>query len=374
MKILTKIEYLHKQADTPALIVAQDKLNKNINKMQDLADRAGVKLRPHLKTHKSAWIAKRQLSAGAQGVTVAKLSEAERMADLGITDIMIANQITHPQKMGRLFDLNNKIKLIVGIDHPDQIPILDSTFRQTNKKLPVSIEIDSGLHRCGVQVDESLIKLAEEILNCDFLELVGIFTHAGQVYSARSRAEVKSIGTGEGKIMEEAVNLLQQKNIQARIVSVGSTPTAPYSAFNPVVNEIRPGNYVFFDSIQCSLFSCSPEDCALFVLATVISQPANDRIVIDAGSKALNLDRGAHATSLVKGFGRILNVNGEIVRLSEEHGVIKLHHPEKIKIGTPLLIIPNHACAVVNLYDFYHLIDDTGEINRIQIDSRGCLQ
>ena len=158
------------------------------------------------------------------------------------------------------------------------------------------------------------------------------------------------------------------------VVSVGSTPTVVYSAQHSLVNEIRPGNYVFYDNIQYVLGSCTVNQWSLAVLATVVSQPAPDRIIIDAGSKALNLDRGAHSTQQTAGFGRLLNLNGEIVRLSEEHGVIMLESPGNIPIGSPVLIVPNHACAVTNLYSHYYLVDPAGTVNKIPIDARGKSQ
>lgn len=364
---------IHDQVDTPALLIYKDKLDKNIQHMQDLAVSAGVALRPHLKTHKSVWIAKKQLATGAIGVTVAKLSEAERMAENGITNIMIANQITHPGKMPRLALLNNNIELIIGIDNPDQIDLFKPMFRNEHKPLNVSIEINSGFNRCGVVPDGSLYELADKINQSGYLQLAGLFTHAGQVYGAKSSGEVKRTGIHEGRVMENACNLLAQKNIKVKVVSVGSTPTVKYSAYNSVVNEIRPGNYVFYDNIQCHLHSCQPEDCALYVLATVISQPDPGQIVIDAGSKALGLDR-AHATSLIPGYGRIVNLECVIERVSEEHGVILLDHSVKIPLGSPLLIIPNHACAVVNLYAKYHLIESDRLTEIITINARGCSQ
>ena len=371
--MLENLPLLHDQVDTPALLIYKDKLDKNIQHMQDLAVSAGVALRPHLKTHKSVWIAKKQLATGAIGVTVAKLSEAERMAENGITNIMIANQITHPGKMSRLALLNNNIELIIGIDNPDQIDLLKPMFRNEHKPLNVSIEINSGFNRCGVVPDGSLYELADKINQSGYLQLAGLFTHAGQVYGAKSSGEVKRTGIHEGRVMENACNLLAQKNIKVKVVSVGSTPTVKYSAYNSVVNEIRPGNYVFYDNIQCHLHSCQPEDCALYVLATVISQPDPGQIVIDAGSKALGLDR-AHATSLIPGYGRIVNLECVIERVSEEHGVILLDHSVKIPLGSPLLIIPNHACAVVNLYAKYHLIESDRLTEIITIDARGCSQ
>jgi len=174
--------------------------------------------------------------------------------------------------------------------------------------------------------------------------------------------------------MANAYGLLADQGLNVKVVSVGSTPTVPYSSNNPIVNEIRPGNFVFYDNIQYVLGSCNKEQWALAILATVISQPDADRIVIDAGSKALNLDKGAHATDIIRGYGKLLNIKGDIIRLSEEHGVIQLQNRESIPLGSPALIIPNHACAVANLYTSYHLLDSEGRIKKIPVDARGKSQ
>jgi D-serine deaminase-like pyridoxal phosphate-dependent protein len=365
---------LHHSIDTPALIIDQQQLEKNIDNMQKMANENGVKLRPHIKTHKSVYITKMLIEHGASGITVAKLGEAEVMAEAGVSDIFIANQITHPLKLKRLKDLNNKITLSIGIDHKDQIQLLREILSESKNQLRVLIELDSGLHRCGIKVGHELIKLAKEINRTPELKLEGIFTHAGHVYGAESKTAIKKIGEQEGLVISQAEYLLNESGFEVNVISVGSTPTVAYSSKNPSVTEIRPGNYVFYDNIQYVLNSCDEKCWALAVLATVISQPEPNRVVIDAGSKALNLDRGAHATQVIKGYGNILNIPGEIVRLSEEHGVIQLQADQMIPPGSPVLIIPNHACAVANLYANYHLIDATGRINMIPVDARGKSQ
>jgi D-serine deaminase-like pyridoxal phosphate-dependent protein len=365
---------LHREIDTPALIVDEQQLVKNIEKMQTLANENKVRLRPHIKTHKSVYISKLLVKHGATGITVAKVGEAEIMSEAGFSDIFIANQVTHPRKLERLAKLQKKINISIGIDHRGQIELLKKYFADPKHPLNVLIEIDSGLERCGTQPGSSLSELAREIKNTDVIRLMGIFTHAGQVYGASTKAELREIGEHEGTLMAKAYYQLSQIDIHVKVVSVGSTPTVAYSAKNPVVNEMRPGNYVFYDNIQYVLGSCLPEQWALAVMATVISQPAPDRIVIDAGSKALNLDKGAHATQLMSGYGRILNLNGEIIRLSEEHGVIQLGSKKTISLGSPALIIPNHACTVANLYSDYHFIDASGKVYQRPVDARGMSQ
>jgi len=365
---------LHRVIDTPALIVDEQQLQQNIEKMQELAKAKNVRLRPHIKTHKSIHISKLLLNHGAIGITVAKVGEAEIMAKAGISDIFIANQVTHPLKLERLKRLHNKINISIGIDHREQIELLKKYFTDPKYPLNVLIEVDSGLHRCGIQLDNSLNALAREIQSTDVLKLKGIFTHAGQVYGASSKEEIQEIGQHEGTIMAKAYHQLSEENIHVKVVSVGSTPTVAYSAENTVVNEIRPGNYVFYDHIQYVLGSCLQNQWALAVLATVISQPEPDRIIIDAGSKALNLDKGAHATQLLSSYGKIVNLDGEVIRLSEEHGVIKLASKRKISLGSAVIIIPNHACAVANLYSQYHFINASGKVYQMPVDARGRSQ
>lgn len=365
-QLLNKI---HQQIDTPALLIHAGQMEKNLHAMQAAADKYNCALRPHIKTHKSVQLAKKQLGLGASGITAAKISEAEVMADAGIDNVFIANQITHPLKIKRLLNLHRRAEIIIGLDSLKQIELLKPVFSREQKPLKVRLEIDSGLQRCGLQTGDDLLFLAKEIYNNPWLELDGIFTHAGQVYAASSVHEIEKTGFLEGRIMSETKEFLQKNGITVNTVSTGSSPTAPYSAQNPAVTEIRPGNYIFYDAMQTALGSASKEQCALYVLAAVTSQPARDRIVIDAGSKALNLDQ----TAAGPGYGLPVNLDGKIVRVSEEHGVLQLNKAAETALGSPVLIIPNHACTVVNLFDQYHLITDDN-IELIPVSARGKSQ
>jgi D-serine deaminase-like pyridoxal phosphate-dependent protein len=360
--------------DTPALLVDHSCLLGNIGKMQKIADNTDVHLRPHIKTHKSVYIAKKQLEKGAVGITVAKLGEAEVMSKAGINDIFIANQLAHPLKLHRLFILHKKINVSIGMDNVEQICLLNKIFTNPDRPLNILIEIDCGFNRCGIEPGIKLIDLASHVIKEPGLKLKGIFTHAGQVYRANSLSEVQQIGAEEGRIMQKAKNLLKAHGINIETVSAGSTPTAKYAAENPEVNEIRPGNYVFYDNTQLNLKTCMLNECSMFLLATVISQPANQRIIIDAGSKSLSLDQGIPVPQSLKNYGKLLNIDGAIVQLSEEHGIIHLNKPQKIEIGSPVLIIPNHACPVTNLFYFYYLIENNKIIKQINIDARGKSQ
>jgi len=365
-----QLRQLHRQIDTPALLIFENRLRRNLRAMQQVADQAGAALRPHTKTHKSVDLARWQIETGARGITVAKLSEAQVMIDAGINDVFIANQITHSLKIRKLRELHERARLIVGLDGEEQIPLLEKEFASVRKPLEVRIEIDSGLQRCGVPVGPALIRLAKAVVRRPWLRLEGIFTHAGQVYQAHSTEEVQRIGQQEGEIMSRAKHLLAGEGIKLQTVSVGSTPTAPFSAQNADVNEIRPGNYIFYDAMQMHIHDVPTERCSLFVLATTVSQPEPTRMVIDAGSKALHSD----GASLTGHFGLPLNLNALVERLSEEHGILKLNVPQNVAPGEPVLLIPNHACVVVNLFNAFYLIDEQMRIRSIPISARGKSQ
>ena len=369
-----QLKRLHRNIDTPALLIIEDRLDRNILHMQTLADENYSWLRPHIKTHKSGNIAQRQITLGAAGITVAKLSEAEIMFAAGIEDIFIANQITHPLKINRLKMLHAQCRVILGIDNERQIDLLRPAFEKSIRPLEVRIEIDSGFNRCGVRDNKYLLKIAEKIVQEPWLSLEGIFTHAGQVYSAASEEEVAKIGRAEGEVAEAANAFLRKKGIEIQTVSVGSTPSAKYAVRNDAVNEIRPGNYVFYDGIQLALGSARAESCSLFILATVISQPQKDQIILDAGSKALGLDQGAHSLKLLQGFGTPVNIHANVERLSEEHGILKLEEPQAVELGSPVLILPNHACAVANLFEKYYLISEHLEVEILDISAKSKSQ
>ncbi len=365
------LAYLHANISTPALVADKSRLDANLLTMQQHADRYGIQLRPHCKTHKSVLFARWQSDLGAVGLTVAKLSEAEVFADEGFDDIFVANQITQKIKAPLLNRLNRAIRLTVGIDHPAQIALLEKMLETESPPLNVRIEIDSGFHRCGVLPEsERLLSLARAVARSPRLILEGLFTHAGHAYNAANPEQIKQIAHQEARSVRRARERLKNIGIKVATLSVGSTPTARAVIAEEEITEARPGNYIFYDRIQQALGVCGENQWSLFVLATVISRPEKTRIVCDAGSKALNLDTGAHGNATCKGYGKPMNINGNINRLSEEHGIITVAEHTDIKPGDPLLIAPNHACAVVNLFDRYHLFD--GEtVQIVPISARG---
>ncbi|MFZ7102968.1 MAG: alanine racemase [Peptococcaceae bacterium] len=359
------------EIETPALLLDKQILLKNIKDMAEMAEKYGVKLRPHIKAHKCSQIANLQMENGAVGITVAKLGEAEVMLEAGVKNIVIAYQLVDEAKLKRLKALMEKgADITCLVDNIEQVILLDHFGEKNNLVIAVYAEIDSGLKRTGLQPDD-IVDFVEKLIKFKNIKFSGLLTHAGHVYGAQ-RDKVALIGQEEGQIMERVNQALVKAGIFPPEVSVGSTPTVRYSASNPKVTEIRPGNYVFNDAIQIGLGVAALSDCSLKVLATVISKPAADRLVIDAGSKTLALDKGAHGTELVKGFGIIEGYpNLTIERLSEEHGIVLAEEGNVPEIGDKIAIIPNHACPVVNLADEMMIVEGSKVLGKWQIDARG---
>ncbi len=344
--------------ETPAVLVDLPRLQRNIQRMADMARAAGVSLRPHTKTHKLPGIAHWQAEAGAGGITVAKVSEAEVMAASGLTDIFIANEIVVPSKARRLAALARRVRMSVGVDSREGADALSRVAVEEGVELRVLIEVNSGLNRCGVLPGAPVLELARYIKGLPGLVLEGIFTHGGHAYSATTFEQRDGIGLSEGQVMVETAGMLASQGIHLERVSVGSTPTARAASSVSGVTEVRPGNYVFYDAMQVGLGVATWDDCALRVTATVISRPDPYRAVVDAGSKVLGSDRGGNL-SAVRGYGHVVEYpQGLLARLSEEHGVITFDQSsETPHIGDRITIIPGHACPVANLANHVYLVD-----------------
>jgi len=344
---------MHKtELDTPVVLVDLDQMEANIQDMADFARSAGVKLRPHVKTHKIPEIAHKQLRAGAKGVTVAKIGEAEVMADAGIEDIFIAYEIIGPIKIARLLKLARKAKLRVAVDSVEGASALSEAAQGEGLRLDVMIEVDVGLHRCGVLPGKPTLELAREVVRMPGLHFKGIFTHVGYASPHPNEAERVMAGRREGETMAELAASIRREGIEVEEVSVGSTPTAKIAGLVEGVTEIRPGTYVFYCLNNVYQGVVGIDQCALTIQSMVISRPALDRAIIDAGSKMLSSDKRAFA-SPDEGYGAVKGYpDAKIVRLNEEHGFLKLAgESRKLKIGDLVEVIPNHVCAVVNLQD-----------------------
>ncbi|KMJ57548.1 alanine racemase [Bacillus sp. LL01] len=364
-----------KNLDTPTLLLDHPVLLKNIRNMSDFAKENNINLRPHIKTHKSVEIAKLQLEHGAIGITTAKLEEAEVMAHTGIVDILVAYPVSSPAKIERIVGLLNKgVDLKVSVDNLDQIKLLQKALEKTGHTLEVWIKVNSGLNRCGVEPGTNAVDLARGILFLSQLRLGGIFTHAGHSYGARGKEELERIAVAEAEAVVSSAEACEKAGIPIPVRSVGSTPTYRIAGKVEGITEVRPGNAVFFDSIQVGLGVAEREDCALSVLASVVGVYP-DQIVLDTGSKTLCLDKGAHGLDSVKGFGYVVDhPELTIERLSEEHGVAVFDRERPgsdIRLNDKVRIIPNHACTVANMFDEYTVVEGEHVVDMWKVDARG---
>lgn len=342
--------------DTPAVLIDLDRLDANIARAAALTARAGVALRPHCKTHKTREVARRQLMAGAVGLTAAKLGEAEAMADQGFDDIFVANEFVGRAKITRAVELARRITLSVGVDNVSQAQELSAAFRSEPESLNVFIEIDTGQQRGGVAPGPAAAGLAEQILRLPGLRLAGVFTHEGHDYDVPHRDDVAGVGRSAQQAMVETARLIRDRFGIGCRVSVGSTPTLIAGVIEPGVDEIRTGTYVYYDASMANIIG-HYDWCALTVLATVVNRPTSSRAILDAGSKALSKDRRDAATVLATpGFGYVIeHPEAVISSLSDEHGVVT-QGAEGMSIGERVRIIPNHACPVSNLVDEVHAV------------------
>jgi D-serine deaminase-like pyridoxal phosphate-dependent protein len=360
-----------KDIDTPALVVDLNQMEKNISKMTEKSHNSGIKLRPHIKTHKSPTIALRQIEAGADGITVAKLGEAEVMSKHGIKSILIAYPIVGDKKLNRLEKLSLETDVITSLDSVEVAKGISNVGKRLGKTMPVYVEVDTGLGRVGRKHGQETFQLIENLLDLPFIEIRGLMTHAGHSYKSKTIEEMKEISKKEGEFLVQTKNLVKEKlNLNIPEVSVGSTPTSYVGGQVQGVTEMRPGTYVFNDSTMEALGLVDEDECALTIYATVVSKPSHDRLIIDAGSKTLSSDKSI----FTEGHG-LLKQNRELTLswLSEEHGVI--HIPENadadLNIGDMIEVIPNHVCPTVNLTDELIGIRDGKVEEIIQVEARG---
>lgn len=334
------------ELETPCVLIDLDRLERNVARMADAARAAGVALRPHGKTHKLPEVARLQRAAGARGLTLAKVGEAEVFAEHGFDDIFLAYPIVGADKARRLLRLAERIRVAVGADSLEGARTLGDVFAAAGRRLEVLLKVDVGARRVGVPPERAR-DTAVRLAALPGLALRGVFTHAGQSYHCDAAEALRDVGLHEAEALCGAAAELRRAGLPCDVVSVGSTPTALHS-MRAGVTETRPGTYVYYDATQASLGACRLEDCALTVLATVVSVPAPERAVVDAGSKSLTSDPLRPQPG---GHGWIAGRQSRVQRLSEEHGVIETAAGEAFRVGERVQIVPNHACPVSNLFD-----------------------
>lgn len=344
---------------TPALVLDEAVLDRNIAATAASAGERGLALRPHAKTHKSIEIARRQLAAGAVGLTVATVSEAEVFAAGGVDDLFIAYPLwLDDERAERLRALLATARVRVGVDSAVSAERLASAVRDRSA-LDVVIEIDSGHHRSGVLPAEAGGVAAAAA--AAGLDVAGVFTFPGHSYAAGARA---TAARDEAEALAAAVDSLARTGVEARVVSGGSTPSAAFADAG-VLTELRPGVSALGDAQQWEIGTIGVESLAVTVLATIVSR-RGDHLIADAGSKVLSSDRGAAST----GFGRLPAFpEARITVLSEHHATIT---GVDLPVGTRVRIAPNHVCVAVNLADEYRVLLEGGGTASWPVDARGC--
>lgn len=327
--------------------------------MLDRARRSGVAFRPHVKTHKTIEGARIQ-TGGSGAITVSTMAEAEAFARAGFDDILYAVPIA-PHRLPRAAALARTIRrMIVLVDHPDALQACEEFARAHDLRIEAALKVDSGARRAGVDpASGSSIDLARRLGSSDRVLFAGLVTHAGHSYACRSREEILPIAIEEAAVLTRFRDTI---GMPALSRSIGSTPTASVVDLFPDTDEVRPGNYVFFDAFQASIGSCSLDDCAASVIVSVIGHyPASNRIIVDGGALALSKDTGPTHIDPAFGYGRVCALAGDplplrIVSLSQEHGQIVGDGPLDFAghpIGSRLRIVPNHSCLTAALYDRY---------------------
>jgi len=341
---------------TPAVLIDEVIVDNNIQRVQAYMDKSDLKARPHIKTHKIPEFAKKQLKAGAIGITCQKVSEAEIFADAGIEDILLTFNIMGSEKLEALKSLGQRITLTVVADSKETIDGLAATFSE-DKPLSVLVECDTGGLRCGVQTPVQALELAKYITTKPSLEFKGLMTYP----MPNSEDDVEAF-------FEQTAGLLLEEEIACPIFSTGGSPSLYSAERATIATEYRAGTYIYNDRSLVRAGHCGFNDCAMHILTTVVSRPTDDRAVLDAGSKALTSDLLGF-----NDFGYIVDYPQAVITgLSEEHAVVDLSAcTDKPKIGEKIRIIPNHTCVVSNLMDKIYVHKD-GEFDRvIEVAARG---
>lgn len=372
---------------TPCLVVDRDALVRNVRRMEEFLAEQPAALRPHAKTHKCPEIARLQLEAGATGITCAKLGEAETMAEAGIPDILIANQVMSPGKLSRLARLASSCRMTVAADDPTNLRELSFHVREAGSRIGVLVEVDIGMGRCGVPPGGRALELAKLAADLPGIEFRGLMGYEGHSVFIQEREERRSRCLEALRLLLETRDLLEDSGLPVGVVSAGGTGTFDITGSLPGVTEIQAGSYIFMDARYRTVTQFF--EPSLSLVSTVISRPAPDRIVIDAGLKAVSTE-----------FGLPVAVFPEIprlLRLAEEHGILRLEDgppsPPPTPIGSPAsapvpkehcytppaairpgdlcVLLPSHCCTTVNLHSKYIVVQN-GQIADIwPIAARG---
>ncbi len=367
---------IYPQLESPSLVIDYDLVIDNCTKMQNYANSQRVTLRPHTKTHKMPKLALKQIEIGAQGIAVAKVGEAEVMASHGIDDIFIANEIIGTKKLERIAQLSKRIHISFGLDSIEQAEMIENVFSKENLTAHVLIEIEVGEERSGIVTKEQYKKLLLHLKKCEHIHLKGIFSHDGHSYGAKNLKELENIHLVSQKRTLEFVDLAKNMGFEIETVSIGSTPSLMHDfEILQGITEIRPGTYIFMDASQGNSYG-DHNRCAATVLATVMSKPTDERVILDVGAKGLTTQTRSKGLCTTEGLGIIKGYdNVNIFDVFDEHAIIyNKAFSKAVSIGDKVEIIPNHICPVVNLHETAYLTTNGKVIDEILVECRGKLK
>ena len=340
---------MHKtELDTPALLIDLDKMEANIETMANYFSTVNADLRPHVKTHKTPIIAHKQIAAGAIGVTCAKLGEAEAVIHAGIRDVLIANQIVGTQKIARLINLAKHSEIMVAVDNLENVQAISEAAAAKDATVRMLVEVNIGMDRCGVEPGKPALELAEQIRRSPNLVFEGLMGYEGHTVAKPKRSERNTAAREAMQRLIDAKHYLEKQGVEVTVMSGGGTGTFNITGSIPEMTEIQAGSYVLMDSTYYNVEGIGEHfECALSVLATVVSRPSPNRIIVDTGLKVLAKEFGIPQPVGVDGI--------EMTGLSEEHGKILVSDENiSLKPGDQLEILPTHCCTTVNLHDRYY--------------------
>jgi D-serine deaminase-like pyridoxal phosphate-dependent protein len=357
--------------ETPALVLDERRMQRNIDGLKARLALHRVMLRPHIKTPKSIDVARRVLAGGNGPATVSTLKEAEMLFAAGVRDILYAVGIA-PHRLVRVQELRAQgCDITIILDSVEQAKSVAAASQTA--PIPALIEIDSDGHRAGLKPDDPRIDEIGKILVEGGATLRGVVTHCGGSYDARGTAALEAFAERERSAVVTAAARLLRAGLPCPVVSVGSTPTAHFARDLTGVTEVRAGVFVFFDLVMAGIGVCALDDIAISVLTTVIGrEPASGRVIIDAGWMALSRDRGTQAQAVDQGYGLVCDIEGVpfsdliVSQVNQEHGVITIRPGSNaalpdFPIGTRLRVLPNHACATAAQFDAYRVLEAGGE-------------
>jgi D-serine deaminase-like pyridoxal phosphate-dependent protein len=354
--------------ETPALLVDLDRMHRNLDRGAEYARAHGIALRPHIKTHKSPLLAREQLSRGAAGLTCATPYEAEVMSEVS-DDLLVMYPPVGERRATRLAALARNARVTIALDSMTAAADLSRAAAKSGARVRVMVELDAGMHRVGLPSVPDAVALGRSVAALPHLDLVGFAFYPGHIRGHVTEQDAQLAGLRA--VVDEARQAFERAGLPVQVVSAGSTPTMWRTHDIAGVTEMRPGTYIFNDRTTAEIGACAMEDCALTVLATVVSTAVPGQAVIDAGTKALGREpiRGGAG----EGFGCLLHDPGVVVKsMSEEHGVLDLSTTGwRPRVGDRVRVIPNHVCIVVHLADLVYGVRDDAVVSSWPVAARG---